>query len=768
MEPGRFAAYAETMSRGGPQWGGRPHGERVLAGPTAVVAVVGPLGAGKSSLLIGWAREQPEAVWFDDGELPGLRPGSVIVVDDADELDAVAWKQLTEALQEVPRLRVRLALRVPSVLPDDWGAEIISPHFTPDEVDAYLAACGSPADPRAVYALTAGHRASVVALGDSGAATPGQLAEALAADTTGTLPEGVADLAVPDHLTASVVAEFGFDDGVVSEAERAGWGGWSSGPGPALFVLTPRLRAATRRRFPVETGRQQLLRARAAELLLAEGAHFPALVEAVAADRLDLVDAALKRGGLPVLLRYGYELALLLDPLPVLKVRRYPVIAMTLALVYNARQQNRLKAIEMVGLALAGARLSARSSPDRPLLRVVESVGMRITGIGDGGVRAARDAAQGIQEMTLATREGLAGLEPDLHLHIAISLFYGGADEEASEEFERAWHVNARSSVQLMALGGRAMIEVLRGDVHSAQEWITQATTRSWSEAILDDYAGSMLRIAQAAVAVERLDFIDAQEQIASIWPHVDTIEHWPLLAHLRAMVDLAQGDADLGLERFQALRQRRSARRGATTAMQRRLDVTESLLLLATGQLAAAKLRPGPRDRPDVVLAAARVALLGGDHQRALTLTAGSEARTPLDRFTRSTLEAVLASRLGRPEAAAKAARRAAAISSSYGVRSPLMFVPQEDQVLFSAIDSPRATSVLCGSPALAEPLTPRELVVLRELVVTASVQQIAARLQVSANTVKSQRRSIYRKLGASSREDAITTAMTQGLLDT
>jgi LuxR family maltose regulon positive regulatory protein len=68
-----------------------------------------------------------------------------------------------------------------------------------------------------------------------------------------------------------------------------------------------------------------------------------------------------------------------------------------------------------------------------------------------------------------------------------------------------------------------------------------------------------------------------------------------------------------------------------------------------------------------------------------------------------------------------------------------------------------------------VAEPellLTDRELAVLAELMKTGSVAEIAAALVVSANTVKSQLRSVYRKLGVNNREDAIAVALTRNLL--
>lgn len=61
---------------------------------------------------------------------------------------------------------------------------------------------------------------------------------------------------------------------------------------------------------------------------------------------------------------------------------------------------------------------------------------------------------------------------------------------------------------------------------------------------------------------------------------------------------------------------------------------------------------------------------------------------------------------------------------------------------------------------------LTARELDLLRELPSWRTAEQIAADLSVSVNTVKTHLRGIYRKLGVTSRRDAIVRAQTLGLL--
>ncbi len=64
--------------------------------------------------------------------------------------------------------------------------------------------------------------------------------------------------------------------------------------------------------------------------------------------------------------------------------------------------------------------------------------------------------------------------------------------------------------------------------------------------------------------------------------------------------------------------------------------------------------------------------------------------------------------------------------------------------------------------------PLTPAELRLLHLLPTHYSFREIAAQLYVSTNTVKSQARSIYRKLGVASRAEAISAAQAGGLIAT
>ncbi len=65
-----------------------------------------------------------------------------------------------------------------------------------------------------------------------------------------------------------------------------------------------------------------------------------------------------------------------------------------------------------------------------------------------------------------------------------------------------------------------------------------------------------------------------------------------------------------------------------------------------------------------------------------------------------------------------------------------------------------------------MVEPLTERELEILRLLPTELSTRELAEHLVVSINTIKTQLRSIYAKLDAHSREEAVEKARALNML--
>ena len=69
-------------------------------------------------------------------------------------------------------------------------------------------------------------------------------------------------------------------------------------------------------------------------------------------------------------------------------------------------------------------------------------------------------------------------------------------------------------------------------------------------------------------------------------------------------------------------------------------------------------------------------------------------------------------------------------------------------------------------AAPRAVPPLTDREVDILTCLPTRLSIEDIAARLHISPNTVKTHLKNLYRKLGATSRNQAIAKAVEADLL--
>ncbi|MFS0713092.1 LuxR C-terminal-related transcriptional regulator [Microbacterium sp. 2P01SA-2] len=743
----------------------RPRLLAALASPASLVALLGPDGAGATTLLRQFAEGRDDVTWVGDGRIPDA-VSRTLVIDDGDSLAPDAWERVRQLRATRPDLVVRLAVRSARAVPLAWDVEWVRDlGFTLDETIAYVAARGSHLEPRAVHVAAGGLPAAVVAVVEANVIDPEAVQIVLARLAPHPLPRAVAALAVPEFLTPALVAQLGGDDGIVEQAERAGHGEWRTDDGTLIFALTAPIRAATLVTTPLPAEEQRAIHHRAARALLREGSGLGAVVEGSAAGALDIVDAALRRDGLKLLWGNGARIAAALRPIPLLQLRRWPIIALAQALILNARRQHMVRAAELMGVALLGVQTGQSEPADRALLRVVESVARRLTGVGDRGVRAARMAARTLDDLSAADLEQLHGLRGDLHAHAAISLLYGGDDGAASDQFEQALATATRPSVELLAYGGLALIHAKAGEVPAAQTWVAQALARPWPDDILDEYQGSMLRIAESRLALERGDTAAAEAAVATIWPIIDTIEHWPALGAARAWADISAGRPAEGVERLRSLRSRRGKRMSSGSPASRMLDATESALALAAGDLASARrLASRSSDLPDVMIAAARVAVFDRQHERALRLLNAAAARTPRQRTETAALEAILLERLGRTAEARTLARHAGVLARTYGLRTPFLVLPAEEHDLFSGeVDDLPAPITVAG---VAPQLTVRESIVARHLVDTANVEEIAARLHVSVNTVKSQRRSLYRKLGASSREEAIAAALAYGLL--
>jgi LuxR family maltose regulon positive regulatory protein len=221
----------------------------------------------------------------------------------------------------------------------------------------------------------------------------------------------------------------------------------------------------------------------------------------------------------------------------------------------------------------------------------------------------------------------------------------------------------------------------------------------------------------------------------------------------------------------------------GTTSVLLARADELEGLLRLALGDLRSATgLASGlPATRRGLLLA--RVALAAGDHHAAVehldTLPPGY--LTPRTALVRQVLLAAAAIERGDQEAAGivggvlRTARHEGFLNTivttapqvtRYLVENSTHALPDPflKRIIAAALEV-RAMQPERSGRVLNTPLTDAELRVLK-LLPTTSPAQMAAALYISLNTVKTHLRSIYQKLGGSSRSEAIERAVELRLL--
>jgi LuxR family maltose regulon positive regulatory protein len=757
--------------------------------------------------------------------LRGIGQPLTLAIDESDRLDDQTVDGIVGLVSDVPELTVRTTTRRRNRFVDAGLALVLDVDvitaddltLTPDEAAGILGT--PPDDPRVRQVLDLGGApalARMVNLGASAVPTPelaGAISSIDAEDATGAGIAAVADsllrlrasrwddaflafmemVSLTDGVTAPAASLLtGRDDAaeLLSVAESEGLGQWEPPASPGdqpRFVLAPFLRAglesALRRRLPANGLRRLALAVARQEL--AEGRPYPALRRAVENGDMTLATEVLRRHWFE-LFRYKDQVRALFAPVPMMTLRSLPLVAMFLALLSNAEGPTRLRALEYFALAAYGSRMQRKTAapPDRALLSAIETAAYRVSGLTRAAGTSAKAGYDTMRSMSVEDRDALGGNLPTIYNQLGTTFFYSGDTEKALECFGRSAAAaeagGLRSGLQGFALTAGAY--ALSGDMPEALAAADNADRRVWPERWKDGYAGSFLVVARAMLAIEAGDADAAEEQIRTLDPHRRTIEHWSVLAHTEVLIGLLRHEPDAALARLDAEIAEQKARHALGSVTAARLRHTRALGELARGDIAAASAALGRGNDVLTAVSRARISLAEGDPEAAMRLLGSQPARDVSSR-TRAEHMALSAAAValggGDPEPAAVAVTRLTAQLRERQQRLALALVPAAalDALAATATAASlapegvqmldRARSAALLAPQATRPrLTQREVAVATELARSETVAQIASRLSVSPNTVKSQLRVLYRKLDVGTRSEALRALSAWGFL--
>lgn len=563
------------------------------------------------------------------------------------------------------------------------------------------------------------------------------------------------------------------------ELESHALGTFATAAGGEVFRYHPLLRSEFERmqltRSPGDLGSIR----RAIAMWASDNGHpLEAAQQSVLAQDWELLDTVRSRHGSVLTMTHPMTYRELLDTIPEEVLVRFPGLQLSRSLLSSRTDRKLPATIRQIGGALAAmaAARSARGAHQSHLGRLwnlgVVMILHRLSGRDTAALEAVTEVNRAIEALSSDDRNSAGSYVALAHSQVAITLLHSGDYEgalhhaqlelEAAERYGNEWE-----AVHALALGSWAL--ALQGDLALAEQWLSRARATTRPDGWQDSYAGSGYRLAEAIVALERFDAVEAERHVRALDYHAPTIEHWPFIAQVDALIALTRGTTADGVR---ALAQTAAARRRRTmfAHLSALVASTRATLDSALGDSRSAHAIDGVTpSTAQVRVARARVALVDGQFAKALALLP-EEHVSP--RLTAESLliKSLAAHGLGAHTASADALADATAVLRRTGLRQPLMLVPrvQLEEVIAATGSEVSLDDVpdRFGVSRAVGALTRRELVVLQQLALHGSLDSIASELVVSRNTVKGQVSSLYRKLGVSNRAEALVVASELGLI--
>lgn len=381
----------------------------------------------------------------------------------------------------------------------------------------------------------------------------------------------------------------------------------------------------------------------------------------------------------------------------------------------------------------------------------------------------------------------IAPLYPIVQVQAGVTLMLAGDTSGAilptKTGYDQA-QLNPEAYVDAEAAGNLALLLAVIGVNPEARVWLEHGPP---PDPVADTRflprgrgAGDAARL---LLASDALDLEAAASANADLIRQTDSDEFWAFHLYARALYALVNGTAADMLDHLDRGRRIHHQWLGHGAMARPLLAIVEADLHLALGRgnLAAATLDTVTPDHPVARVPRARLALLSDRPELALQLSydsAWERVASARHRLELTLIRAVAAHRLGETATAQPAIRRTLDAARATDRISVLATVPRHDLELLA--DTAPELTWLLTEPRLAAQreiypaevtyidLTEREREVLGDLADGLTVQEIADKSVLSYNTVRTQQRSLYRKLGTSDRAEVIALARRWGLLST
>ncbi|PYH00223.1 hypothetical protein CVV67_10690 [Arthrobacter stackebrandtii] len=374
------------------------------------------------------------------------------------------------------------------------------------------------------------------------------------------------------------------------------------------------------------------------------------------------------------------------------------------------------------------------------------------------------------------------------HAVVALAHLLNGSYRLAEMHYEKVHFLASlleQSSEEARGMSGQALVAAMDGEISTSRKRIALASKAHHAGDWREHFGAANLGLAKAITALEDFDYTAAEAELELLATDMTARETWAMVATTVALATLVRIGPQAALGTLRQHMALHSARPPIVKAQDLALKKTEADLAMWTGNFAVAEriLESADANNVGIKLSLARLRLSRGDFLGA-ELTAlscleslqGSSQVSLRWRSEAALLAATAAWRDARVETATDAVALVGAELQRTGLRLPLLCVSFETlQLMFEATDQRFGTEFsdllehvprFIVQEVVHEALTPAELKVLEALGHGGSIKATAEALYISANTVKTHTRRIYRKLGAASRTEALTTAAALNLL--